>query len=100
MLAKHKTDSKTQFIDASCLFKKETNNNVLTDEHITEILQLFANKADVAHLAKSVENQAIAENDYNLAVSSYETTKGKNQMTKINILQMIEQSQVEWKTIE
>lgn len=41
VLSKHKTDTKTQFIDASDLFKKETNNNVLTDEHIAQILKLF-----------------------------------------------------------
>lgn len=71
VLSKHKTDTKTQFIDASDLFKKETNNNVLTDEHIAQILKLFADKADVEHFAKSVDNRQIAENEYNLAVSSY-----------------------------
>ncbi|MBD3768467.1 MAG: type I restriction-modification system subunit M, partial [Gammaproteobacteria bacterium] len=38
VLSKHKTDTTTQFIDASALFKKETNNNVLLDEHITQIM--------------------------------------------------------------
>jgi type I restriction enzyme M protein len=32
VLSKHKTDTTTQFIDASGLFKKETNNNVLLDD--------------------------------------------------------------------
>ncbi len=52
VLSKHKTDTKVQFIDASELFKKETNNNILTDAHIEQIMQVFANKEDVAHLAK------------------------------------------------
>lgn len=86
VLSKSKTDSKTQFIDASGLFKKETNNNVLTDEHIAEILTLFADKTDVAHLAKSVENQAIAENDYNLAVSSYVEAKDTREVIDIAVL--------------
>jgi type I restriction enzyme M protein len=34
VLSKHKSDTTTQFIDASGLFKKETNTNVLTDKHI------------------------------------------------------------------
>jgi type I restriction enzyme M protein len=36
VLSKHKTENKTQFIDASGedFFKKVTNNNVLTDKHI------------------------------------------------------------------
>ncbi len=54
VLSKHKTDTKVQFIDASELFKKETNNNILTDAHIEQIMQVFASKEDVAHLAKSV----------------------------------------------
>ena len=32
VLSKHKTDTTTQFIDASALFKKDTNNNTLTDD--------------------------------------------------------------------
>ncbi|MGD9941153.1 MAG: type I restriction-modification system subunit M, partial [Clostridia bacterium] len=39
VLSKHKSDNTTQFIDASALFKKETNNNTLTDEHITRIME-------------------------------------------------------------
>ncbi len=34
VLAKNKKETTTQFIDASSLFKKETNNNVLLDTHI------------------------------------------------------------------
>jgi type I restriction enzyme M protein len=71
VLSKHKTDTRTQFIDASGLFRKETNNNTLTDEHIEEIMQAFDSKADVAHFALSVSFEAIAANDYNLSVSSY-----------------------------
>lgn len=86
VLSKHKTDTKTQFIDASGLFKKETNNNVLTDEHIAEILKLFADKVDVEHLAKSVENSQIADNDYNLAVSSYVEQKDTREVINITEL--------------
>lgn len=73
VLSKRKTDNKTQFIDASGegFFKKETNNNVLTDAHIAQIMDLFAQKTDVPHIAKCVEKAQIAENDYNLSVSSY-----------------------------
>ncbi|WP_044470848.1 type I restriction-modification system subunit M [Mannheimia massilioguelmaensis] len=86
VLSKHKTENKTQFIDASGIFKKETNNNVLTDEHITEILKLFADKTDVDHLVKMVDNHAIAENDYNLAVSSYVEQKDTREVINITEL--------------
>lgn len=89
VLSKHKTDTKTQFIDASGLFKKETNNNVLTDEHIAEILKLFTDKVDVEHLAKSVENSQIADKEYNLAVSSY--VDQKNTREVINIAELNEE---------
>ena len=71
VLSKHKTDTTTQFIDASGLFKKETNNNVLLDSHIEEIMAVFDSKKEVDHFAKSVSLDALAANDYNLSVSSY-----------------------------
>jgi type I restriction enzyme M protein len=71
VLSKHKTDTKTQFIDASGLFKKETNNNILTDKHVEQIMHAFDSKENADHFAKSVSFDAIAANDYNLSVSSY-----------------------------
>jgi type I restriction enzyme M protein len=88
VLSKHKTENKTQFIDASGedFFKKVTNNNVLTDEHIEKIMVLFASKADVAHVAVSIDNAKIAENDYNLSVSSY--VEAKDTREKIDITEL------------
>jgi type I restriction enzyme M protein len=77
VLSKHKTENKTQFIDASGedFFKKVTNNNVLTDKHIDRIMEIFDSKEDVEYVAKTIDNSKIAENDYNLSVSSYVETK-------------------------
>ena len=86
VLSKHKTDNLTQFIDASGLFKKATNNNTLTDEHITQIMAAFDSKNDVEHFAKSVEYAAIAANDYNLSVSSY--VEAKDTRVVINITKL------------
>jgi len=83
VLSKHKTDTTTQFIDASGLFKKETNNNTLTHDHIEKIMQAFDNKADVEHFAKSVNFDAIAANDYNLSVSSYVEAKDNREVVDI-----------------
>jgi len=71
VLSKHKSDTAIQFIDASHLFKKETNNNVLLDTHIEDIMRVFDSKADVAHFARTVPVDEIAANAYNLSVSSY-----------------------------
>lgn len=77
VLSKHKTDHQTQFIDASGedFFKKATNNNVLEDKHIEAIMRMFDSKADVEHVAKTIDHAIIAENDYNLSVSSYVEAK-------------------------
>ena len=83
VLSKHKTDTTTQFIDASGLFKKETNNNTLTDAHVEEIMQVFDNKANVDHLAQSVPFEDIAANDYNLSVSSYVEAKDNREVVDI-----------------
>ncbi|WP_424765404.1 type I restriction-modification system subunit M [Necropsobacter rosorum] len=88
VLSKHKTDTQTQFIDASGLFKSATNNNILEDEHIEQILKLFADKEDVPHLAKSVSNDEIAndENNYNLSVSSYVEPEDTRELIDIDQL--------------
>ena len=88
VLSKHKTDNKIQFIDASSeeFHKKETNNNVLTDSHIEKIMSLFDQKVDVEYYSKLIDNIEIAENDYNLTVSAYVTSKDNREHVDIDIL--------------
>ena len=85
VLSKSKTNNTTQFIDASGegFFKKATNNNVLTDKHIDKIMQLFDRKEDVDHIAVSVGNDKIANNDYNLSVTSYVEAKDTREVIDI-----------------
>ena len=88
VLSKHKTDNTTQFIDVSGedFFKKVTNNNVLTGKHIEQIMGMFDSKKDVEYVAKSIDNNIIAKNDYNLSVSSY--VEPKDTKEKINIVDL------------
>jgi type I restriction enzyme M protein len=83
VLSKHKTDTRTQFIDASSLYKKETNTNVLLDAHIDQIMAVFDSKANVDHFAQSVPFEKVAANDYNLSVSSYVEAKDKREVVDI-----------------
>ena len=85
VLSKHKTDTQTQFIDASSeyFFKKETNNNVLLPKHIDRIVEIFGTKEEVQYIATSVDNGKIAENDYNLSVSSYVEVEDKREVIDI-----------------
>ena len=66
VLSKHKTDTKIQFIDASGeeFYKKETNNNVLSQEHIDAIMQLFDSKEEKEYVSQNVDNEKIAEGKY------------------------------------
>ena len=85
VLSKHKMDTTTRFIDASGedFFRKETNNNVLTDEHIERIVDLFSSEDEVEHVAKSVDKSTIAENGFNLSVNTYVEAKDKREVIDI-----------------
>ena len=78
----------TQFIDAGGedFFKKETNNNVLLPEHIDRIVDIFGKKEEVQYVATQVDNARIAENDYNLSVSSYVEAEDKREVIDIKKL--------------
>lgn len=89
VLSKNKTENKTQFIDASGeeFFKKATNNNIFEDQHIEKIMKMFDSKEEVKHIATTIDNSKIAENDYNLSVSSYvepEDTREKIDIDELN----------------
>lgn len=71
VLKKAKTDNSALFIDASELFVRGGNKNKLSDENQQKILDAFTAREEIEHFARLVENSEIAENDYNLAVSSY-----------------------------
>lgn len=86
VLSKHKTDTTTQFIDASGLFKKETNNNILTDGHIEDVMKVFDSKENKDHFAQSVPYEKIVAKDYNLSVSSYVEAKDTREV--VNITQL------------
>ena len=88
VLSKNKTDTKTQFIDVSGedFFKKETNNNVLLDKHIDKIIEMFDSKEEVDHVATTIDNKKIADNDYNLSVSSYVEPKDTREKIDIKVL--------------
>ena len=83
VLSKHKSDTATQFIDASGLFKKESNNNVLLDKHIDDIVAAFDSKANVEHFAMSVPLEQVVASDYNLSVSSYVEAKDTREVVNI-----------------
>jgi len=83
VLSKHKADTTTQFIDASGLFKKESNNNVLLDSHIEKIIAVFDSKDNVDHFVKSAKFEEVVAKEYNLSVSSYVEAKDNREVVDI-----------------
>ncbi|MGP7960675.1 type I restriction-modification system subunit M [Sanguibacter sp. A247] len=71
VLKKSKTDNDVLFIDASAEFVRSGNKNKLTEANQATVLEAFTTREDVAHFATRVSNEAIAEGDYNLSVSSW-----------------------------
>ncbi|MDD6025011.1 MAG: N-6 DNA methylase, partial [bacterium] len=71
VLKKSKRENKTLFIDASNLFVHEGNKNKLSPENIEAIVAEYADRKEVKHFSAHVHNAQIAENGYNLSVSSY-----------------------------
>ena len=86
VISKNKVDNKTLFIDATVEFKKATNNNILTTKNIEKILDKLKNKEDENYFAKLVTSQEIAENDYNLSVSTYVEKEDTREVIDIKAL--------------
>jgi type I restriction enzyme M protein len=71
VLKKSKADNAVLFIDASAEFVRGGNKNKLSEENRERILYAFIDRKDIDHFARLVPNRDIAENEYNIAVSSY-----------------------------
>ncbi|MGM9582357.1 MAG: type I restriction-modification system subunit M, partial [Phascolarctobacterium sp.] len=87
VLRKGKTDNKVLFIDASKEFVKVTNNNKLTPENIDRIVDVYSKREEVAHFSHVASYDEVAENDFNLSVSTYveqEDTREQVDIVKLN----------------
>lgn len=71
VLKKSKSDNHVLFIDASAEFIRQGNKNKLADVHQQKILDVFTTRNEVPHFTALVHNEAIGQNGYNIAVSSY-----------------------------
>lgn len=88
VLAKNKTDTAIQFIDATGeeFFKKATNTNLMTDDQIGRVMEIFDRKEDVDHVAASVPYETIVQRGYNLSVSSYVEPRDTREVVNIDAL--------------
>ncbi len=86
VLKKNKVDGKILFLDASRECVKVTNSNKLTQENIENIVNGWVNRKDKKYFAKLVRNNDVAEQDYNLSVSSYVEAKDTREKIDIKVL--------------
>ena len=87
VLKKSKTDDAVLFIDASAEFVRVGNKNKLTEANRQRILDAFTARADEAHFCRLVPAAELADNGYNLSVSSYvqpEDTREAVDITALN----------------
>ena len=86
VLKKNKTENSTLFIDASKECVKVTNNNKLTDDNISKIVDTFTEKRETNYFSSLVPNDRIAENNYNLSVSTYIEQEDTREVIDIKVL--------------
>ena len=89
VLKKGKSENSTLFIDASREFVKVTNSNKLTTHeggNVDTITKIYVDRKDIPHTANLMPNSKIAEQGYNLSVSTYVEQEDKREAVDIKAL--------------
>ena len=74
VLKKHRDGRDVLFIDASNQFNKEKKQNVMSEEHINHVLELYKNRQSVEKEAYLASFDDIEKNDFNLNIPRYVDT--------------------------
>jgi len=99
VLKKSKADNSVLFIDASAEFLRGSAKNKLTENNRKKILDAFAERKDIDHFCKLVTNDEIAENGFNIAVSSFVEQENTKEVIDIkelnsNIVKIVERQNI------
>ena len=98
---KNRTTRDVLFIDASNEFEKGKNQNNLSEENITKIIETYRNRQDVDKYAHVASIEEIKENDYNLNIPRYvDTFEEEEELDLDEINRMIEQDNLEIAQLE
>jgi len=87
VLKKSKTDNKILFINAEREFTRTGTKNKLVEENRNTILATYTSREDIQYFSRLVDHSEIADNDYNLSVSTYiqaEDTRAVINITELN----------------
>ena len=74
VLKKHREGRDVLFIDASNLYEKDKKQNVMREEHIDKVLELYNNRKTVERQAYLATYEDIKANDFNLNIPRYVDT--------------------------
>lgn len=86
VLKKHREGRDVLFIDASNQFEKEKKQNVMNEEHIDHVLELYKNRQSVEKEAYLASYDDIKNNDFNLNIPRYVDTSEEEE--EIDIKQL------------
>ena len=86
VLKKHREGRDVLFIDASKLFEKEKKQNVMKEEHIDHVLELYNNHKTVEKEAYLASYDDIVANDFNLNIPRYVDTTEEEEEIDLNAL--------------
>ncbi|WP_026835284.1 type I restriction-modification system subunit M [Eubacterium xylanophilum] len=86
VLKKHREGRDVLFIDASNLFEKEKKQNVMKDEHIDKVLELYNNRETVEKQAYLASYDDIESNDFNLNIPRYVDTSEEEEEIDLKAL--------------
>lgn len=86
VLKKHREGRDVLFIDASKLFEKEKKQNVMKEEHIDKVLELYNKRESVEKLAYLASYEDIKKNDFNLNIPRYVDTSEEEEEVDLKAL--------------
>lgn len=98
---KNRTTKDVLFIDASQEFEKAKNQNRLTEEHISKIVETYRTREDVEKYAHVANIDEIRENEFNLNIPRYvDTFKEEEEIDLDEVRRLLEQDKKEIAELE
>lgn len=71
IITKAQTNEDVLFVDASAEFEKNKNQNQLTEEHVSKIVDTVVNNNEIEKYSRVVSFDEIKDNDYNFNIPRY-----------------------------
>ena len=98
---KNRTAKDVLFIDASQEFEKAKNQNRLTEEHISKIVETYRTREDVEKYAHVANIDEIRENEFNLNIPRYvDTFEEEEEIDLDEVRRLLEQDKKEIAELE